>query len=104
MPKSFSGLISLNTSFTVENYLNLGIRLVPSFKASCNNTDGGYDCMCNDGFYGTGWCCVDSDECAFGDVLDGQWAELSDCMATYHDNDTFLTPVPGFDLTENFTL
>ena len=60
--------------------------------------------MCNDGFYGTGWCCVDSDECAFGDVLDGQWAELSDCMATYHDNDTFLTPVPGFDLTENFTL
>ena len=58
--------------------------------------------MCNDGFYGTGWCCVDSDECAFGDVLDGQWAELSDCMATYHDNDTFLTPVPGFILNENF--
>ena len=36
-------------------------------NAACNNTIGFYDCSCNDGFFGNGWICADSDECAEGD-------------------------------------
>ena len=33
-------------------------------NATCDNTDGGYDCTCNDGWNGNGSACVDIDECA----------------------------------------
>ena len=31
--------------------------------AWCNNTYGDYECYCEDGFYGDGFECIDSDEC-----------------------------------------
>ena len=31
--------------------------------ATCTNTDGGYNCTCDFGFYGNGFVCTDSDEC-----------------------------------------
>lgn len=41
-------------------------------NATCNDTDGSYECYCNDGFYGDGVVCNDIDECA---------ANLSQCDA-----------------------
>ena len=32
-------------------------------NADCTNLDGAYDCNCQSGFIGTGWACVDVDEC-----------------------------------------
>ena len=32
--------------------------------ANCTNSIGDYNCTCDDGFYGDGFTCVDSDECA----------------------------------------
>ena len=36
--------------------------------AFCTNTDGGYNCTCNDGFQGDGFNCTDIDECLEGKV------------------------------------
>ena len=35
-----------------------------SDAGNCTNTVGGYNCTCNDGFYGDGEICIDADECA----------------------------------------
>ena len=36
--------------------------------AFCTNTEGGYNCTCNDGFQGDGFNCTDIDECLEGKV------------------------------------
>ena len=36
--------------------------------AYCTNTDGGYNCTCNDGYAGDGFNCTDVDECVEGRV------------------------------------
>nr|XP_039268362.1 fibrillin-1-like [Styela clava] len=38
-----------------------------SINSVCNNTDGGYECSCNDGFIGDGYNCIDVDECMSAD-------------------------------------
>ncbi|XP_030849570.1 uncharacterized protein LOC115927613 [Strongylocentrotus purpuratus] len=35
-------------------------------NAQCDNTEGGYECECNDGFVGNGKSCTDIDECTSG--------------------------------------
>ena len=47
--------------------------------ATCTNTDGGYNCTCNDGYFGSGFNCTDSDECAE--------------MPIFTDNDGFTDPL-----------
>ena len=38
-----------------------------SMFATCHNKDGGYECICNEGFFGNGFACMDVDECTTGD-------------------------------------
>lgn len=38
-----------------------------SMFATCHNKEGGYECICNEGFFGNGFACMDVDECATGD-------------------------------------
>ena len=69
--------------------------------AICTNTDGGYNCTCEYGFYGNGFICTDSDECGH-DVMgvdengdeDDLW-NTNDC----HSNATCSNFAGGYNCT-----
>jgi hypothetical protein len=47
--------------------------------ASCNDTEGSYNCSCNDGFYGDGFDCTDIDECSMNTTM---CHDLAQCVNT----------------------
>ena len=56
-----------------------------SAQGYCMNTYGGYNCTCNDGFYGSGWNCTDGNEC--GDATQGNTDGILDFYFDTHECD-----------------
>ena len=52
-------------------------------QASCSNTDDGFDCECNSGFFGNGTTCEDVNECVLGTNDCDAHATCSNTIGSY---------------------